>query len=337
MQIEAEVNSILARFPADCQPIAVEFLGAAGGFSGALFWRFDAPRGRLCLRRWPKSQLTAERLQFLHGVLRHVQQQGFHLAVPPLETSDGVTFVERHGHLWEVARWAAGNADFQHRPTSTRLNAAMTALAEFHAAAESFPHGRPRRGRSEGMQKRRQRLAALNSGGLAELSDAVRRHHRLWPELAERTRRLLELFPLAVGDVLGRLNAGSRLVVPLQPCIRDIWHDHIFFEADAVSGIIDFGAMRLDNIATDVARLLGSLVGDDASRWRQGLSAYARKRPLSPDETALVQTFDQSSVLLSGISWAEWVFQQQRQFEDPTAIEKRFDALLQRMITLANK
>ena len=100
---------------------------------------------------------------------------------------------------------------------------------------------------------------------------------------------------------------------------------------------VDLGGMRLDNVATDVARLLGGLVGDDASRWRQGLAAYERTRPLSPDETTLVQTFDQSTVLMSGISWAEWVFQQQRKFEDPTVIEKRFDALLQRMISLVSK
>lgn len=45
----------------------------------------------------------------------------------------------------------------------------------------------------------------------------------------------------------------------LQPCIRDIWHDHVLFDGDRVTGLIDFGAMQIDTPATDIARLVGSL------------------------------------------------------------------------------
>ncbi len=68
---------------------------------------------------------------------------------------------------------------------------------------------------------------------------------------------------------LGRRSRGANaasavaLKVPIQPCIGDIWHDHILFLGDGVSGLVDFGGMRADTVAGDIARLLGSLVADD--------------------------------------------------------------------------
>ena len=63
-------------YPTDCQPSHIEPLGSAGGMSGAQFWRITAPRGTLCLRRWPIEHPSPERLQFIHAVLRHAAASG---------------------------------------------------------------------------------------------------------------------------------------------------------------------------------------------------------------------------------------------------------------------
>ena len=78
---------------------------------------------------------------------------------------------------------------------------------------------------------------------------------------------------------IGQLAPLSNIALPVQPCIRDIWHDHVLFTGDEVTGIIDFGAMDIDTPATDVARLLGSLVGDDEAGWRTASSAYSADSP----------------------------------------------------------
>ncbi len=118
-------------------------------------------------------------------------------------------------------------------------------------------------------------------------------------------------------------------------CIRDVWHDHILFEGDRVSGIIDFGTMRTEHVAGDVARLLGSLVGDDPRRREVGLAAYGQVRPLSQEELRLVTVFDASSVALSPLNWIEWIYVDGRRFEQPSTIEARFDELLSRLARLA--
>ena len=64
------------------------------------------------------------------------------------------------------------------------------------------------------------------------------------------------------------------MVLDLQPCIRDVWHDHILFLGDSVSGIVDYGAMAVDTVAGDIARLLGSLVGNHVADWEEGIDAY---------------------------------------------------------------
>jgi homoserine kinase type II len=123
--------------------------------------------------------------------------------------------------------------------------------------------------------------------------------------------------------------------VPLTPCIRDIWHDHVLFEGNVVTALIDFGALRPENVAADVSRLLGSLVADDEAGWTAGLAAYEELRPLSPIERQLVTAFDASSVLLSGLNWLQWVFLDGRQFNSHATILDRVDANLARLRHLA--
>ena len=69
----------------------------------------------------------------------------------------------------------------------------------------------------------------------------------------------------------------------LQPCLVDVWHDHVLFTGEEVTGVVDYAAMRLDVPHADLARLLGSLVEDDEAGWRAGLEAYGRWLPV-PDE-----------------------------------------------------
>ncbi|HTU25496.1 MAG TPA: phosphotransferase [Pirellulales bacterium] len=328
----AEYAPVLARYPAACQPSRVDCLEGAGGFSGARFWRLLTPRGTLCLRRWPPEYPTLERLQFIQAVLWHVDVESFHLAPLPLEATNHAGFVEHQGALWQLEPWMPGVADYHSAPSEARLRAALAALAQFHLAAASFPLAENGPAPSPRLLSRLRRVEALRAGDLDRVSAAI--HPGNWPGMAERGTRLVQLIRLALDRVEAVLAEAVTLRARIQPCIGDIWHDHVLFQGDAVSGLVDFGGMRADSVAGDVARLLGSLVADDAAGWQIGLAAYDRHRPLSADERRLITAFDRSAVLLGPFEWLEWIFIERRVFDAPAAIEGRLDTAVARLARL---
>jgi Ser/Thr protein kinase RdoA (MazF antagonist) len=333
MEVESKIEPVLRLYPDDCQALTIDPLPSTGGFSGAELWRLQSPRGPLCLRRWPVESPSPKRLEFIQAVLWHVDQEGFHQIPLPVETRHHHGYVRHAGNLWELTPWLPGAPDYRDKPSHARLHAALGALARFHLAAASFPLPETGPTPSPGMLERVQRLEGLLAGRLAELASSVTDDD--WPQLAVRGRKLIELFATLGPKLLPSLRRSAGLGVEIQPCIRDIWHAHVLFVDQQVSGIVDFGALRPENVAADIARLLGSLAGDNANDWRRGLSAYQEMRPLSTDELTLATAFDRSTVLMGGLQWREWIYSQQRIFETRGAVLSRIDEFLSRLSMLS--
>jgi Ser/Thr protein kinase RdoA (MazF antagonist) len=329
MATDWDVVSVLEGYPGDYRSAEIRPLGSAGGFSGARFWRIETHDGPLCLRRWPRFHPPVERLEFIQAVLWHVVREGFPLAPLPLCTRSRKGYVRRIGFLWELAPWMPGEADFWDHPSDEKLAAALRALAEFHLAAATFPLPDPPAGPSPGICERRDRLEAWMFGDLDRLRAAVEPGR--WPALEERAAKLFRLVPRGADELRVLLDAAVRFPVPRQPCIRDVWHNHVLYEGSRVSGLIDFGSMAADNVAADVARLLGSMARDDAHLWQVGLGAYQSIRPLSEPEVSLIYAFDRSNLVMSGLTWIDWLYRQRRTFDDWDAIPPRLDDIIARL------
>lgn len=322
-----ETRKILEFYPAECRPTHVEPLGAAGGLSGAQFWRFVAPRGTLLLRCWPIERPSPERLTLIHAVLRHAAAKGLSILPVPISTTHGDSFVNHAGRLWELAPWLPGVADYGRAPRREKLGAALRALAQFHVAVADYllpPHATGIR-RSPAVTHRLARLRELQRGSWETLSRAIR--PAKWPEITALAREFVALLPDTVPSALDKLAPLADEKLPLQMCIRDVWHDHVLFSGDAVTGIVDFGAVDVDTPATDVARLLGSLVGDDAAGWMEGLQAYEQQRPLLPAERQAVSALDAAGTILAGCNWIQWVFIDGRKFENRGQVVARLERL----------
>ncbi|HTQ37948.1 MAG TPA: phosphotransferase [Pirellulales bacterium] len=334
------LSPILAYYPTDCQPTGAPESIADGGFSGSRIWRVQTQRGVLCLRCWP-SEYPAQRLAWIHGILARVYSGGFCLVPVPIRAISCDTFVCRNGYLWQLEPWLLGKAQVDNaglQPISpARVESAVTALAEFHIAVAADPANHLPDGPPPGIVQRLAQLNALQSGGLDRLSEAIASKRHVWLELAERAVPLLAAFRLVAPARGERLRQAAQQCVAIRPCIRDIHREHVLFEGDRVTGIVDFGAMQPDNVACDIARLLGSMAGDDAALWQAGLQAYQRLQALSEVERPLVQIYDESSTLLSGIHWLQWVFAEGRQFENRQGVLMRFEEILGRLIRLAQR
>lgn len=164
---------VLCSYHDDYVALGAEFLGNAGGFSGASFWKVYGKKGTFCLRRWARNYPTQERLQFIHAVQWHVRMEGFSGFPMPVETLEGTTYVQEDGFFWQLEPWLEGKADFRKSPNTNRLVSAMTSLAEFHNATKSFPVLKEK-GTSPLLLEHEKTLLRWTDSRLAELEDRVR-------------------------------------------------------------------------------------------------------------------------------------------------------------------
>ena len=366
------LTPLFNRYSNSYWPQHVEVFDDTGGFSGALIVRIKCPNGSFCLRGWPSNSLPRQRILGLHRLLAHVFQQGVTQVAVPVAAIDGTTLVEFQGSDWQLEPWMPGIADFHHNPTNSKLRAAMQCLAGFHRATARFEahpeeqnwfgslHDAP----SPAVVDRFQKIEWWNNGRLAEvqariasqpsvaglpqpkflngpprLMRASGAHHSLKDSNADEFssigKRLIDLYQRAAPRIAAELRMAADLRFQLQPCLRDIWHDHVLFTGDEVTGLIDASACRMENVASDLSRLLGSFVGDDHDGWDNALDAYQQFRSLTLDERALVTILDRSSVLLSGMTWLDRRFLQQQRFANPTAVVDRLRRILVRLEILA--
>lgn len=324
-----ELQPILTAYPDEFQPAQIEPLGSAGGMSGAQFWRLTAPRGALVLRRWPAEFPPPDRLQFIHGVLRHAAARGCMFLPVPVTTRQGESFVSHAGHLWELAPWMPGEADYCDQPSVEKLRSAMRVLARFHNAVADFDC-KPFEcvNTSSAPVRHLSRLRGLTPVRIRELSDAI--SGRTWPELVPLAQAFIASLPATISPAIVLLVPFERTALPMQPCLRDVWHDHVLFTGDEVTGMIDFGAIDIDTPATDIARLLGSLAASNLDRsqvWGEGLAAYNTIRPLSKDEIRAARALDSSSPILAGCNWIHWIYIDGRKFEHRGQVIERFQRI----------
>ena len=314
---------VLLEYPSQFHTKSLRAVGNAGGFSGTQLWRFRTPAGEFCLRRWPAATSHSKVLT-THLVLQHVHTHGFTHIPLPVRNLQGQTLTVFDDFLWELTPWLSGEPLLATAPTAARLSSAARALADFHIAASSYqPMASDH---SPGLKERREQLLAWRSHDV----DLARQRfaERYWPDFAPRAQQAFRLFLRGADDVERELRQALTVKVPLQFCIRDVRAEHFLFTADDFRGIIDFGAMRIESVAGDVARLVGTAAGlPDA--WSQAIKAYEGRRKLSDEERRLIPTFHRSAIVLATMNWIRWVVLEGREFEDWDAVLARMDALLQ--------
>jgi Ser/Thr protein kinase RdoA (MazF antagonist) len=329
-------RQILRGYPDSHHPRQLTSLASAGGFSGATLWRVAAAQGEFCLRAMPGTTVNPARLRGLHRLLAHVHAAGVTQVAVPVFRTDGATFADHDGRIWQLEPWMPGQADFANDPTPERLESAMRTLARWHAAARAFVPSREelpwfqvvRCAPSPGIIERQNLLARYDTSWRLRVGEALARDN--WAEFATVARRVLDSLERLAPRLAEDLALGSKVQVPLQPCLRDVWHDHVLYTGDEVTGLIDAHACRCESVAADLARLLGSLVGDDVPARDLALAAYDAVRPLSLAERGLFEILDRTAIPLSGCTWLERRYFEPFPFERPAAIVKRLEAIVRR-------
>ncbi len=321
--IDALARQVLARFGAAASEVRA--LGGHGGFSGARLWRVHTPAGDWCLKAWPPGGATPDHLVTIHRLMRQARTAGLPFVPEPFAAPGRSTFVEVAGRLWDLVSWMPGTADYRARPSRARLRAACDALARLHRAWEPpQPERRPFPAVRRRLDAARRWCELVAAGWRPDFQtgpdDALTR----W---SERAWRLAEWSVARVAEWLRPL-ADRR--VDVQPCLCDVWHDHVLFRGESVSGLVDFGSLRPDHVTADLARLLGSLAGDDRPAFGKGMDAYHAVRPLLPGDAATVLLLDRAGTLLGVTNWLRWLYHERRQYEDRGRVADRLAELVRR-------
>ena len=313
---------------------------ASGGFSGAGVFKVDTAKVGYCLRRWPVGQTSAARVLAIHQLLALAQGRGVNVVPVPLKSNSGATLAEVDGELWQLERWMPGDSDFLAMPNDDRLKSVMTQLARFHNAVRDWiPTGGVEQWFQPACMKtcptivNRIRMIDSYVSSIAEFEVALLRESDA--RFRDAGARIALLFRSAHSGVKRELSAVERLSVPLQPCIRDLWHDHVLFQGDELSGIVDFGAMSTDSVTCDLSRLLGSLFGHDSVSWQQGIGYYESVRTLTEAEHQLLRPLDRSSILLSGMTWLKRRYVLRNTSADLSRVCVRMELIIERLTTLA--
>jgi Ser/Thr protein kinase RdoA (MazF antagonist) len=302
----------------------------SGGLSGAHIWRCQsAYHGQLCLRQWPLEHPDAQRLEFIHAAINYARTEGLDFVPQLYKDQFGRSFHSINDCFWEVTQWLPGEADYLKRPSPKKLESAIDALARLHRCWRGL---RRETGMSPTMCERAKMLKRwLNQHDLMERIGRLVRS----PEESQLSLTSLQQLQLNGPQILGRLEHMSHNVVTLQPVVRDVWSEHLLFERDKLVGIVDYGALRIDEPAVDLARMLGSLEPFSESARQAALAIYNGLSADCPQDLDRVSLLDLCSSLLTALQWMQWLVEQRRTFDtSPESLFARWKNAIARLAHL---
>jgi Ser/Thr protein kinase RdoA (MazF antagonist) len=276
-----DARPVLSHYPAAVAGLTWAPLGPGDGFSRAAVWRGEVGgEPAFALKAYPPGY-PADRLAAVHRWMK-LAPLPFVPAVVP--TADGRTVVEHAGRAWDLTAWMPG-APAVGRPADAQLAAAVAALAELHRCWSREPHPAAP---CPGVLRR-----------LALLTDWRPPPAGLDPLLRRAADLLADRVPAAVAALRPWANRPG----PIFPCLCDVWRAHVLFAGGRVTGVIDYGALKPDHPAVDLARLLGDYLGDDRPALEAAVAAYHSAGAPGPVDPDLVALLDRTGVVCAVVHW----------------------------------
>jgi homoserine kinase type II len=283
------------------------------------------------LRAWPTDGPARDQLERVHGWLFKLADLGF---IPvPIRDRAGQSLQDLENRLWEIAPWLSGSPDSAHPPDPVHFRKSFEGLAALHQKLECERI----EGVSPGLRQRLDTVWHLVQGGFDSLEAALAESSDFGDAHAGPAHRWLNRARKVAPRLIEPLARASALIVALQPCLRDARPEHFLFEGDRLSGVVDFGAMAVESVTADLARLLGEWLDQDARSRGEALAAYGQTCRLEPVEITLIDLFEKTADLLIGERWIRWHFLEHRRFDDSQAISRGLARGLKRVERLADE
>ena len=235
-----------------------------------------------------EKRVAAGDVPFFLALMQHLAGQG--IACPqPVKRADGTLFGEVAGRPTALVTFLQGKSHTRIAPV--HCAGVGGALAQLHAGVAGFTG---------------QRANALALDGWKALYEKIEtRVDEVQPGL----RRL-------IAHELGYLEEHwpAPDALPRGIIHADLFPDNVFFEGDAVSGVIDFYFACTDFFAYDLAITVNSWCFErdgsfNRTKAQQLMAAYRRHRPLTQAETDALPVLMRGSALRFLLTRAhDWIF-----------------------------
>lgn len=230
-----------------------------------------------------------------------------------IATTRGETVVREAGFCWDVTSWMPGTATLRTSSVVELAVAACVSLARLHAAWSGESDHIP-------CPAVIHRLALF----------------REWETIpAPRTdyffRECWEAVHARLSFCRRALSEWQNVPVPVHPCLCDVHPDHILFVGPEVAGIIDYGAMRIDSPAQDLARLLGELFVPDSPEFESCVNAYREAKHDLDSE--LVRVLTETGIVGALANWFVRITNTPAQADD-LRVRSRMEHLLHRCLMI---
>lgn len=260
-------------------------------YVGKAYARMSTDEGEVCLRRLPVGVSPAWLEAEQHAV-DYLAAHGFGLFPRFIPTEAGDLAVIHGGRWYELTAWAPGESAAAPSLSDEQLANLARAIARLHLAGASAP-GPPVRfdwltPRQAAIQHlawdpiSRGKNAWQNPNALAAFFHSLLRDH----ERAASSNTAREIVELA-RKTLARLGpAALPTLSGASPTLAhgDLWTDHVRFQGNAVTALLDLDTLALRPPGGDVAALCADFALWGARRSQLILDAYRGEHPLSTEE-----------------------------------------------------
>jgi len=317
---------------------------AGSGFSGSRLFLVQRPDGTTWVLKSFGPHTSLPRAQWIHSLMAHLRAGGLD-TVPRVASAPGTgaaatgdTVVRGPaGELWELVEYMPGLP--RRIPTAAEAAVALSELCRLHAVAATLPGAEAAVEPSIGVDRRSSQAARMLATPWRDLVGPAAADGSL-DDVRPRLLAAVEIFETASGRAsLQSIAAVGPVTVHAQPVLRDVWCDHVLFDAAGrLSGFIDFHAAGRDTTAVDIARLLGSWDVTPAAtlssspsvtdRWPSAIAALAHGRQPEPRERLLIDWLHASAVICGLDNWFRWLICDLRQFADRQRVLSRMDRLI---------
>lgn len=297
----------------------VRWTPASGGLSDASVWRVERSDTVFAVRRWWDG-IDPGYVAWIAETLRAVESSGLEFIPAPIESGDAWPLRDASSGRWEAAPWKPGIPLNEIASDPAAIAAAIEGLARFHRFARGYGAGGPLK--QSAFADRLQRLRSLPAT-LLRVATGQTAYPELW--------QIGPLLPVAAQRAEEMLASCGGVPPMAQPIHGDARPEHFLLRDSELTGLIDFGAMRIDTPLADLARLAGELAAGDAGCRDSLVEAYSEAASI-PVDRHTVAALDLSGAVLSGANWLSWLCQPASKRRDPELVRQRLQSILARLV-----